>query len=101
PTSPGLLCTVQVTTEARRLTRTITVQLGARPWPLIRAGAQIGANQPVQVALQPLPVSVHWGDLIVRGDVRLGTVQDIPIKTDLAPVTGQAYADMDHREDRW
>jgi len=101
PTSPGLLCTVQVTTEARRLTRTITVQLDARPWPSIRAGVQIGANEPVQTALQPLPVSVHWGDLMVRGDVRLGAVRDIPIKTDLVPVTGQAYADMDHREDRW
>lgn len=101
PTSPGLLCTVQVTTEARRLTRTITVQLGARPWPSIRAGAQIGADEPVQAALRPLPVSVHWGDLIVRGDVRPGDVQDIPVKTDLAPVTGQSYDEMNHREDRW
>lgn len=101
PTSPGLLCTVQVTAEARRLMRTITVQLDARPWPSIQAGVQIGANEPVQAALQPLPVSVHWGDLIVRGDVRLGAVQDVPIKTDLAPVTGQSYDEMNHREDRW
>lgn len=101
PTSPGLLCTVRVTTEARRLTRTITVQLEAKPWPPIRAGVQIGANEPVQAALQPLPVSVHWGDLMVRGDVRLGAVQDIPIKTDLAPVTGQSYDETNHREDRW
>ena len=101
PTSPGLLCTVQVTTEARRLTRTISVQLDARPWPSIRAGAQIGANEPVQAALRPLPVSVHWGDLMVNGDVRLGAVRDVPIKTDLAPVTGQSYDEMNHREDRW
>lgn len=101
PVSPGLLCTVQVTTEARRLTRTLAVQLGAKPLPPIRAGVQIGNSSPVQAGLKPLSVFVHWGDLIVRGDVRLGTVQDIPSKTDLAPVTGQSYDEMNHREDRW
>ncbi len=101
PTSPGLLCTVQVTTEARRLTRTITVQLAARPWPVIQAGVQIGANGSVQAAATPLPVSVHWGGFVVNGDVRLGFVQDVPVKTDLAPVTGQSYDEMNHREDRW
>lgn len=101
PTSPGLLCTVQVTTEARRLTRTMTVQLDARPWPVIQAGVQIGANGSVQSAATPLPVSVHWGDFVVNGDVRLGVVRDVPVKTDLAPVTGQSYDEMNHREDRW
>ncbi|MSR25036.1 MAG: hypothetical protein EXR96_08105 [Nitrospiraceae bacterium] len=101
PTSPGLLCTVQVTTEARRLARTITVQLAARPWPPIQAGVQIGANGSVQAVATPLPVSVHWGDFVVNGDVRLGAVQDVPVKTDLAPVTGQSYDEMNHREDRW
>jgi hypothetical protein len=101
PTSPGLLCTVQVTSEARRLTRTLVVQLGAQQVPPIRSGVQIGNASPVQAAAGPLPVSVHWGDLVVNGDVRLGALTDIPAKTDLAPVTGQSYADMDRREDRW
>jgi hypothetical protein len=38
---------------------------------------------------------------VVNGDVRLGTVRDVPVKTDLATVTGQSYADMEYREDRW
>ena len=101
PTRPGLLCTVQVTATARRLTRTLVVQMGATQLPPLRAGVQIGNSGPVQAAAGPLPVSVHWGALIVNGDVRLGAIRDIPVKTDLAPVTGQAYADMAHREDRW
>jgi hypothetical protein len=101
PTSPGLLCTVQVTADAHHLTRTLVVQLGARSWPPIRAGVQIGNSGPVRAAATPLPVSVHWGNLVVNGDVSLGAVRDIPGKTDLAAVTGQAYADMEHREDRW
>lgn len=101
PTRPGLLCTVEVTAEARRLTRTVAVQLGIRSWPAIRAGVQVGANGPVQVSAAPLPVSVHWGDLVVNGDARLGAVRDIPAKSDLAAVTGQAYGDMVIREDRW
>lgn len=101
PTSPGLLCTVEVTAEAHKLMRTLVVQLDAGPLPPIRAGMQIGNNSPVQATSRPLPVSVHWGDLVVNGDARLGSVRDIPIKADLAPVTGQAYAEMVHREDRW
>lgn len=101
PTTPGLLCTVEVTAEARKLTRTLVVQLGANPLPPIRAGAQIGQSSPVQAGPEPLPLSVHWGDLVVNGDVRLGAVRDVPVKTDFAPVTGQAYAEMAHREDRW
>lgn len=101
PASPGLLCSVQVTAEARGLTRTLAVQMRATQLPPIRAGVQIGNSGPVQAAAGPLPVSVHWGALIVNGDVRLGALRDIPVKTDLAPVTGQAYADMERREDRW
>lgn len=101
PTTPGLLCTVEVTAEARKLTRTLVVQLGASLLPPIRAGAQIGQSSPVQAGPGALPLSVHWGDLVVNGDVRLGAVRDVPVKTELAPVTGEAYAEMMHREDRW
>jgi hypothetical protein len=101
PARPGLLCTVQVTAHARRLMRTLAIQLGAAQLPPIRAGVQLGVNGPVQAGAKPLPVSVHWGDLVVNGDVRLGAVRDIPVKTSLAAVTGQAYADMEPREDRW
>ena len=101
PTSPGLLCTVKVAAEAHKLTRTLVVQFDAWPLPPIRAGVQIGNGNPVPATPRPLPVSVHWGDLLVNGDARLGALRDIPVKADLAPVTGQAYAEMTHREDRW
>ncbi len=101
PSRPGLLCTVQVTAQARRLTRTLAIQFGAAQLPPIRAGVQIGVNRPVQAGAKPLPISVHWGDLVVNGDVRLGAVRDIPAKAGLAAVTGQIYADMEFREDRW
>lgn len=101
PTTPGLLCTVEVTAETQQLTRTLVVQLGAKMFPPIRAGVQIGNRGPVPAARSPLPLLVHWGDLVVNGDVRLGTAQDIPVKTALAPVTGQPYAELAQREDRW
>lgn len=101
PTSPGLLCTVKVTAEAHKLTRTLVVQLDAGPLTRIRAGVQIGNSHPVPATPRPLPVSVHWGDLVVNGDARLGALRDIPVKAYLAAVTGQAYAEMTHREDRW
>lgn len=101
PTSPGQLCTVKVAATANRLTRTLVVQLGAVLLPPIRAGVLIGTKGPVPATPRPLPLSVHWGDLVLNGDVRLGTVRDIPRKSDLAPLTGQAYAEMEIREDRW
>lgn len=101
PTSPGQLCTVKVTATANRLTRTLVVQLGTRPLPPIRAGMQIGTNGPVPAAPGPLPVSVHWGDVVANGDANLGPVRNIPRKFDLASLAGQAYAEMAVREDRW
>lgn len=101
PSRPGLLCTVEVTAETRRVTRTVAVQLGVKSWPAIRAGAQIGVNGPVSAATTPLPVSVHWGDLVINGNARLGAVRDLPARNERAAVTGTAYADMAIREDPW
>jgi len=101
PTRPGLLCTVEVTAAVGRLARTVAVQLGVRSWPAVRSGVQVGLNGPVRASAAPLPVAVHWGDLVVNGDVHLGAVHDIPIRTDLATVTGQPYSEMMVREDRW
>ncbi len=101
PTRPGLLCTVQVTAEAHGLTRTLAVQLGEAALPPIRTAVELGNRGPVPAVGTPLPVWVHWGDLVVNGDVQLGAVQGIPVKTWLAPVTGQSYAEQMHPEDRW
>ena len=101
PTRPGLLCTVDVTAGTGRLTRTISVQLAARSIPPIRAGVQIARNGSDLASPTALPIWVHWGDLRVRGHVAAGRPEEIPVKTPLAPVTGQSYAEMPRREDRW
>jgi len=101
PTRPGLLCTVQVTAEAHGLMRTLAVQLGERALPPIRTAVELGNRGPVLAADTPLPVWVHWGDLVVNGDVQLGAVREIPVNTWLAPVTGQSYAGQMRPEDRW
>jgi hypothetical protein len=101
PTRPGLLCTVQVTAEAHGLTRALAVQLGERALPPIRAAVEIGNRGPVPAAGAPLPVWIHWGDLVVNGDVQLGAVREVPAKTWLAPVTGESYSGQMRPEDRW
>ncbi|MDA2911439.1 pilus assembly PilX N-terminal domain-containing protein [Nitrospiraceae bacterium AH_259_D15_M11_P09] len=101
PTRPGLLCTVEVTAESRRVTRTLAVQLGTLALPSIQAAVQVGNSGVKPNATNPLPVWVHWGDLTAKGNVELGKLQDVPTKTQLAPVSGQAYGDMTVPEDRW
>ncbi|OLD41658.1 MAG: hypothetical protein E6K58_12465 [Nitrospirae bacterium] len=112
PTRPGLLCTVEVTAGTAGgtgggmggsggLSRTLSVQLGTRAIPPLRAGVQIGTSGEPHAPSGPLPIWLHWGDLKVKGDARFGGRDQVPTKTALAPVTGQSYADMTHREDRW
>jgi len=101
PTRPGLLCTVEVTAESRRVTRTLAVQLGTLALPSIRAAVQVGNSGVPPSVTNSLPVWVHWGDLTAKGNVELGKLQDVPTKTQLAPVSGQAYGDMTDPEDRW
>ena len=104
PARPGLLCTVDITAEKAGVSRTQSVQLGARTIPPLRAGAQVGGegtSRTVAPPGRPLPLSVHWGDLKVKGDAVLGRREEIPVKTTLASVTGRSYADMMDREDRW
>jgi len=108
PTRPGLLCTVDVTAGtaggiagSRELMRTLSVQLGARTIPPLRAGVQVGTNGPPQLSNGPLPIWLHWGDMKVMGDARFTGREQVPTKTALAPVTGRSYVEMTHREDRW
>jgi hypothetical protein len=102
PVRPGLLCTVEVTASAGGISRTSTVQLGARTIPALRAGVQLRTG-PTSASVGELPIQalVHWGDLKVGGDANLGKRNEIPIKTSLAPVGEQPYADMVKAEDRW
>lgn len=101
PTRPGLLCSVEVTAKAKKHTRTVALQLGALVTPPLRAGVQVGNSGVALTSEVSLPVWVHWGDLKAKGNVQLGRREDVPAKTGLAPITGQSYADMVSREDRW
>jgi hypothetical protein len=101
PTRPGLLCSVEVTAKVKHYMRTVSLQLGALATPPLRAGVQVGNNGSVLASAVPLPIRLHWGDVKVKGNVQLGRREDLPIKTALASVTGQSYADMASPEDRW
>lgn len=98
PRRPGMLCTLEVTAGTHRALRTVSVQLAALMAPPIRAGVQIGVGNS---GAGPLPTFVHWGAVKVNGDQLLPPAGDIPLKTALAAVTDQSYADMSRREDRW
>jgi hypothetical protein len=104
PSKPGLLCTIDTTVVTRTnppVRQSILMQLGALDLPPLRAAVQVsqhlGRFQPGHES----PVSVHWGELKVGGDLVLSQVDEIPLKSGLAPVTGQAYAEMAQPEDRW
>lgn len=101
PGRPGLLCTVEVTTGVGGLARTVSVQLGTRTIPPVRAAIQIGGGATSQPSDYPLPVGAHWGDLRVKGDVRFGNRGEVPVKTLSAQISGQSYGDMFRPEDRW
>lgn len=101
PSRPGLLCSVEVTAKAKIHTRTVSLQLGALATPPLRAAVQVSHSGMPLTAEASLPVSVHWGEVKAKGNVHLGRSEDVPVKTGLAPITGQAYAEMVSREDRW
>lgn len=103
PLRPGLVCTVEVTAarshEILSPSSSVQVQLGAVEIPPLRAGVQ--AEEIAARSNPQLPVLVHWGDLKVRGNAWIGTMDEIPQKTVLAPISGQSYAEMGTPEDRW
>lgn len=104
PARPGMLGMVGVTVGTRGGSRAFTVELGVRRIPPLRAALQVGsARTGLQSppALRPLPLWVHWGDAKLNGDVFLGLVTDVPVKSRLAPVSGQSYGQMAVPEDRW
>ena len=72
PTRPGLLCSVEITANAKHHTRTVALQLGALVTPPLRAGVQVGNSGVALTSDVSLPVWVHWGDLNARGNVNLG-----------------------------
>lgn len=101
PLTPGLLCTVQVTasTSGREaVERTMSLQLGAVTIPPLRSPVQVTGQQEGHGSL---PVAAHWGDIKLAGNVTFHNIEDIPTQSAFAPVTGQSYDEVTHREDRW
>ena len=104
PLTPGLLCTVDTTVATRvgkPFRQSVVMQLGTVDLPPLRAAVQVNRNLGL---LQPggqAAVGVHWGDLRIGGDWIVGRVEEVPIRTVLAPVTGVGYDELVRREDRW
>jgi hypothetical protein len=104
PSTPGLLCTVDTTVATQMgkpFRQSILMQLGTVDLPPLRAAVQVSRNLGL---LQPggqAAVGVHWGDLRIAGDWIVGRVEEVPVRTVLAPVTGAGYDEMVQWEDRW
>ena len=104
PSTPGLLCTVDTTVATRMgkpFRQSIQMQLGTVDLSPLRAAVQVNRNLGLLQPSGQAVVGVHWGDLRIGGDWIIGRVEDIPVRTPLAPVTGVGYDDMVQREDRW
>ncbi|NGZ07964.1 MAG: hypothetical protein CV088_01070 [Nitrospira sp. LK70] len=104
PSKPGLLCTIDATVATNAnppVRQSILMQLGALELPPLRAAVQVGRHLGRFQPGSESPVSAHWGDLRVGGDLVLTQADEIPLRSELAPVTGQAYDEMAKPEDRW
>ncbi|MDF0665433.1 MAG: hypothetical protein P0119_05065 [Nitrospira sp.] len=104
PSKPGLLCTIDATVATNTnppVRQSILMQLGALELPPLRAAVQVGQHLGRFQPGSESPVSAHWGELKVGGDLVLTRADEIPLKSTLAPVTGQAYDEMAQPADRW
>ena len=104
PSHPGLLCTVDVTVATQTnppFRQSVLAQLAALDLPPLGAAVQVGLSLGERQPGSAEPVSVHWGDLKVGGDLTLGRADEIPTRSLLAPVTSQGYDETVQREDRW
>lgn len=104
PSKPGLLCTIDATVATNAnppVRQSILMQLGALELPPLRAAVQVGQHLGRFQPGSESPLSVHWGELKVGGDLVLTQVDEIPLRSALVPVTGQAYEEMAQPEDRW
>ncbi len=104
PSNPGLLCTIDATVKSVAnppVRQSIRMQLGALELPPLRAAVQVGQSLGAAQIGNESSVSAHWGDVKVGGNLVLRRVEDIPLKSAIAPVTNQSYDETSQREDRW
>lgn len=104
PSTPGLLCTVDVrvaTHTTPPFRQSVLMQLGTVDLPPLRAAVQVSQNLGFFRPGDEAPVSVHWGDLKVGRDFVVGRPEELPEQSRLAPVSALGYDETSHREDRW
>lgn len=104
PSTPGLLCTVDVRVATHTnppFRQSVLMQLGTVDLPPLRAAVQVNQSLGVFQPGNEASVSVHWGDLKVGGDLVVGRAEELPAQSRLVPVTGLGYDEMSQREDRW
>ena len=104
PTDPGLLCTIDTTiaTNATPSVRqSVRMQLSALGLPALKSAVQVRRHLGQSHPGGESPVTLHWGDLKVGGNLVLKQAKDLPRKSGIAPVTGQGYDEIGQREDRW
>lgn len=104
PTDPGLLCTVDTTVATNTtpsVRQSVRMQLRTLGLPALKAAVQVRRHLGQSHPGGESPVTLHWGDLKVGGDLVLKQATDFPRKSDIAPVTGQGYGETGQREDRW
>ncbi|MBH0195992.1 MAG: hypothetical protein HP494_10460 [Nitrospira sp.] len=104
PSTPGLLCTVDVRVATHTnppFQQSVLMQLGTVDLPPLRAAVQVSQSLGIFQSGNEALVSVHWGDLKVGGDFVVGRAEELPAQSRLVPITGLGYDEMFHREDRW
>jgi len=104
PSTPGLLCTVDVRVATHTnppFRQSVLMQLGTVDLPPLRAAVQVNQNLGFFQPGNEASVSVHWGDLKVGGDFVVGRAEELPAQSRLVPITGLGYDEMSHPEDRW
>ncbi|OQW33772.1 MAG: hypothetical protein A4E19_02680 [Nitrospira sp. SG-bin1] len=104
PSKPGLLCTVDATVTTHThppVKQSLQMQLAALDVPPLRAAVQVGRHLGRIERGSESPVSVHWGELKVGGDLVVAQAGAIPVKSAVAAVTGRTYEEMTQQEDQW
>lgn len=104
PSNLDLLCTIDATIATHAtpsVKHSVALQLGALRLRPLRAAVQVARHLGEFQLGHESPVRVHWGDIRVGEDLVLHRERDLPVKSQIAPVTGQGYEEMAEREDRW
>ncbi len=104
PSKPGLLCTIDATVATdgpSSFRQSVSMQLGTLDLPPLSAAVQVGQSLGLPLSGLESSVWAHWGMLNVGGDLVIRRIDEIPMLSAAAPITGQRYDEVTVREDRW